>query len=124
MRSLFWIICFWLIVFGAGKFPSEATPPANLSLEYDLEGQNLLVSMDHITHDPREHRIRLIIVTTEGGEEEKFFYAAQSSPTVHSVKLPLKASAGDRISVKALCSEAGYAMEELTVKDKLKQIEE
>ncbi len=102
-----------------GSSQTFATPPRNIQLEYDFAKQQLHITMEHVTKNPRKHRIRRISVTVNNGPAKDFFYSSQTSGKGMDVIIPLKAKAGDVIHVKAVCSEAGSGTKEITVTEPL-----
>lgn len=80
-----------------------------------MESENLSVEILHVTRDPRKHRIRRILIAVNDGEPISLNFSAQTSPTMLKENIPLKASEGDVINVKAICSEAGYKEATITV---------
>jgi hypothetical protein len=94
---------------------AAAHPPSNMELTYDVEKGTLAIQARHVTRNPRDHRIRKVVITKNSEEPLEFFFSTQTTPTMFIEEIPLKAAAGDTIQVKAICSAAGSAEASLTV---------
>lgn len=109
-------IIFSLILISALIIPSAwATSPSAVKLTYDDKAKTLFIEVGHITHNQIRHRIREIIVDKNGQELNHFFYPKQETAEGMSQKMHLDAVSGDKITVKAICSEAGYKEEALVI---------
>ena len=92
-----------------------AHPPSGMTLSYDKEKEVLHIDISHVTHRPRKHFIRKVVVSKNEGVIDTVSFVQQTSSTALAVDVPVSAVAGDTLSVKAICSEAGIARESLTV---------
>lgn len=90
-------------------------PPAPIELQYDPQTKVLHAEIRHVTDNPRRHHIRRLYVYKNDAPIENFPYAKQTTPTSLIQDVPIEASSGDVIRVKAVCSEAGYKEETLIV---------
>jgi len=97
--------------------PGWAHPPQDIQLDYDLTAGLLHVSMKHVTVDPREHRIRKIVVYLNGEEVQEHYYVQQTSADGLKVDIELQAQPGDEISIKAICSKAGFSQARFIIPD-------
>lgn len=92
-----------------------AHPPTDIQLTYDRQVQNLHVEMVHVSHNLNKHRIRLITVFINDQEVKKLSYSSQSAPHKVIQDIPLKTNVGEKITIKAICSQAGSGTQSLTV---------
>lgn len=92
-----------------------ATPPSNIELEYDATERVLHITLRHVTHNVREHRIRRLIIYKNDEEIKSYYMPSQPSPKGIDKKVSLEAESGDEIRVKAICSEAGIGEATLTI---------
>ena len=92
-----------------------AHPPYKMELNYDQEKKNLHIEITHITHDPREHHIRKVLITQNDNEPVIRYFATQTTPSTLILDIPWEAKQNDVIRVKAICSEGGQKEETLVV---------
>lgn len=104
-----------VMFFLAWAGPAGAHPPTQIQLSYHAQDQLLHVTMQHVTRDPREHRIREIVVFVNGKDVGHHFFVQQTSARGLDEEIAVAAEAGDVIGVKAVCSQAGVGKAELTV---------
>lgn len=90
-------------------------PPATIELQYDSQTKVLHAEIGHVTHDQKGHHIRRLYVYMNDAPIENFPYAKQTTSTTLVQDVPMEASSGDVIRVKAVCSEAGYKEETLII---------
>jgi hypothetical protein len=90
-------------------------PPGPIDLQYDPQTKVLHAELRHVTDNQRQHHIRRLYVYKNDAPTQKFSYVKQTTATRLIQDVPLDASSGDTIRVKAVCSEAGYKEETLVI---------
>ena len=94
---------------------ARAHPPSSIDLQYNLPDKILHIEIKHVTHDPREHHIRKILISVNSGEPQVVYLSTQTTPAYDSEDISLEAKEGDLIRVEAVCSDAGRLEATLTV---------
>ncbi|MFH1359948.1 MAG: hypothetical protein ABIJ41_02805 [Candidatus Omnitrophota bacterium] len=94
---------------------ASAHPPSEIQLNYNQENQILHIVVSHNTHNLTKHRIRKVIVYLNDQEVLNKNYVKQMSASELVNDIAVQAKPGDIISVKAICSEAGYKQESLII---------
>ncbi len=89
--------------------------PGPIDLQYDPQTKVLHAELRHVTDNQRQHHIRRLYVYKNDAPTQKFSYVKQTTATRLIQDVPLDASSGDTIRVKAVCSEAGYKEETLVI---------
>lgn len=92
----------------------SAIPPQSMEAAYDADAKVLHVNIQHLSRNVKKHRIRKITVTKNDRESQDFFYPKQD-PQGLVVDIPFEAESGDKLIVKAFCSEAGSEEVEVSV---------
>ncbi|MGC9308360.1 MAG: PQQ-dependent sugar dehydrogenase [Thermoplasmatota archaeon] len=93
---------------------SEAHPPSEMELSYDLENQTLTVTITHVTIEPRSHRIYLVEVEKNGELILEREYDEQPENTFTDI-YNVAAQVGDVLTVTAYCSLYGSITKSLSV---------
>lgn len=86
---------------------SWATPPSEITLDYDFKTKNLHCEMNHPTRNVRKHYIRTIYVYLNDQEVDKQILNHQESASKALLDVPIDAKSGDVIRLKAICNDAG-----------------
>ncbi len=102
-----------LIVFLS--IPTEAHPPADVSLSFNANNNTLNVAITHTVSSPSSHYVAQVDIIKNDQTILSQKYTSQSSLSKFSYSYPLNASAGDILKAKASCSIAGSRTGELTV---------
>lgn len=92
-----------------------------VELNYDFEGQTLLVEIKHVARDPREDYVRKLVVFKNGEEVLTKYYKVQINPSQFTEELSVEAEDGDQISVKAYAVEGGSRKQSIVVKEDKKE---
>ncbi len=92
-----------------------AHPPDAIHLSYQEDTQILKIVVDHNARNIRDHFIRRIVVLHNKQEIRDEIFPTQSDHQTQIMDVSLKAENGDRIRVKAYCSQAGYKEKTLDI---------
>ena len=93
---------------------SEAHPPSEMDLSYDLENQTLTVTVTHVTIEPQSHRVYLVEVEKNGELYLDREYDEQPDNTFTDT-YNVEAQVGDVLTVTAYCSLYGSVTKSLSV---------
>jgi hypothetical protein len=106
------LIFLFLLVASSQAF---ATPPSDLKLSYDMDKHQLHIEMTHVTTNQRDHHVRKIEIQKddEPSIPVRFVKQTTSRQLIYDHSIELKSK--DTVRVKALCNEAGFAKESLTI---------
>ena len=97
-----------------------AASPSSIDISYDSKEKNLHIAVNHVTHDPREHYIRKILIYKNADTEPAIYrYVQQSSTQAQAEDVAIDLKPGDTIKVEAYCIEAGKAENTFTVPEDL-----
>lgn len=98
-------------------FPSIAAShsPSEITFQYDFVQKKLYIEMRHVTRKTRKHYIRRLFVYKNDQEVQVFTYTHQGPVITFIQDVDLEAVKGDRLRVKAICSDAGRIEETWTV---------
>lgn len=97
------------------SIPSEAHPPANVSLSYDQNNQTLNVTIMHTVSAPAGHYIARVEVTKNDQAVLSQNYTSQPSSYPFTYSYPVNATSGDVLKATATCSIRGSKPAEITV---------
>ncbi len=92
----------------------QAHPPGKIELSYDAKEHILTVKIDHVTNNTLKHYIRKLTLFKNDQELDSYYFVTQS-PQGLEEKIPLEAKSKDNIRVKAICKQAGYLEQTLTI---------
>ncbi len=93
---------------------SEAHPPSEMDLSYDLANQTLTVTVTHNTIEPESHRVYLVEVEKNGELYLDREYDEQPDDTFTDT-FDVAAQVGDVLTVTAYCSLYGSITKSLSV---------
>ena len=97
-----------------------AHAPSKIDLTYDADKKVLHLEMTHVSTNLLKHYIRKIIIYKNEEEVQNIYLVKQTTASTVVEDVPLEAKDGDVIRVKAICAEAGYKEESLTIREKEK----
>ena len=103
-------------------FSLQAHPPSSIQLDYDLQKKILHIEIKHISRNPREHRIRRIFIYVNDSEPRELYLSHQTTLASDIEDIELDAKPGDRIRVKAFCSDSGEKEATLVVTEPAEKI--
>ncbi|MDP2652662.1 MAG: hypothetical protein Q8Q08_01380 [Candidatus Omnitrophota bacterium] len=92
-----------------------ATPPQKMDAVYDPKTKVLTITIDHVSRNLREHRIRKVVVYRNDKEAGEYHYATQTSPSQLIQEIPIDILPEDTIRVEAICSDAGRKEESFVI---------
>ena len=98
-------------------FMAQATPPRDLTLEYDQAARTLHIHMTHISANVRKHHIRRIEVFKNDELVKAIRLVIQDTGRELSQDVTVEAKKGDVLRVKAICNQAGTAESSITVSE-------
>ncbi len=93
--------------------PVWATPPREIKLSYDKEGQILHVEAQHPSDRLERHYLRRLVVTQNGKEVQVLNYPRQVLAWGFSNDVVLAAQENDVIKVELFCSQGGNGSGEI-----------
>jgi len=111
------IVVFMLVITPFFGIQVLAHPPIDMSLEYDIDTDSLIVSMTHETPAPTIHYINKVDIRKN---DELFLsqdYDSQPTNAEFSYTFNLEAAFGDVISVTAYCNIQGSITRTITIED-------
>lgn len=92
-----------------------ASPPSDITLDYDAANESLHVTAQHPTDRQNRYFLRRIVIYKNGAEETAANFGFQRLAWGIDEQLPLKAQPGDRIKAEIFCSQGGSGEAEMTV---------
>ena len=95
-----------------------AHPPTSIELDYDIQEQRLHFVINHVSSNLRKHHIRKVVVKKNGKEKSVLHFPTQTRPRQLIGDLKIQAELDDTLSLKAICSQAGYLEESIIVTEK------
>lgn len=102
-----------LVLFSAGIV--EAHSPSDVSIDYDLENEELTVEITHSVTDTKSHYIENIVVQVDGETVIDENYTEQPDSTSFEYTYDLQAEKNSTIEATAYCSISGSASDTLTL---------
>ncbi len=96
---------------------AQATPPRDLTLEYDQAAKTLHIHMTHISANAHKHHIRRIEVFKNDELVKAIRLVTQDTGRELSQDVTVEAKKGDVLRIKAICNQAGTAESSLTVSE-------
>lgn len=112
-HSLAILSCF--IAFFAFSVIACANAPSNMTVAYNLETQELRVTITHPVSNPSTHYIFKVEIQKNGMMYNTSTYTSQPDPTSFTYTYQVNASAGDTLSVTATCIQGGSKTVQQTV---------
>jgi len=104
-----------LIVFCAIPFIVFANAPSGLAVSYNLETQDLQVTITHPVNDPTTHYIYKVELQKNGMIHNTSTYTSQPDPNSFTYTYRVNATTGDTIDVTASCIQGGSKTTRYTV---------
>jgi hypothetical protein len=98
-------------------FQVMAHPPVDMSLEYEIDTDSLIVTITHETPAPDLHYVNKIVIMKNDVEFLTEEYTSQPTNAVFSYTFNPDASIGDVIMVTAYCNIQGSITRMLTIED-------
>jgi len=92
-----------------------AHPPSRVELFYDLPTKMLKMEIYHFTRNVKRHHIRTVVISKNGEKIDTLYYSKQSQNNMHVVEKEINAVVGDRVEIKAYCSEGGTIEKSIVV---------
>lgn len=92
-----------------------ATPPMDVSINYDKEKKILHVSSAHPSDHLDKHYLRRIVIFKNDVEDKSVAYPRQKMPSGIEEDIAYDAKGDDVISVKIFCSQGGIGIAQTTV---------
>jgi hypothetical protein len=112
-HSLAILSCF--IAFFACSVIVCANAPSNMTIAYNLETQELRVTITHPVSNPSTHYIFNVEIQKNGMMYNTSTYTSQPDPTSFTYIYQVNASAGDSLSVTATCIQGGSKTAQQTI---------
>ncbi|MHA1864200.1 MAG: hypothetical protein ACTSWA_10570 [Candidatus Thorarchaeota archaeon] len=116
-KGLFLLGLFVTILLAGQLVTVDAHTPAQITLEYDFDLQELTVTVSHSVSDTNTHYIYEIIVEKNSALFTTESYTSQSSTSGMSDTISIPAVDGDVLSATAKCSISGQVSGQVTVVD-------
>jgi len=108
------IFCFVILILSSVKV--VAHPASSMSIDYDIESKELIVSMTHIVADPADHYISNITIEKNNVFYKSFEYISQPTSSSFTYNYSgIDAEVGDMFSVVSICNKGGQKSAILTV---------
>ncbi len=110
------VLMFGLIIFIILSINVTAHSPSSMSINYDVESQELVVSINHIVSDSTTHYIYNITVEKNNEFYKSFNYTSQPSSSSFTYTYSgIVGEVGDMFSVVARCNQGGQISKSLTI---------
>jgi hypothetical protein len=87
--------------------PAGATPPSDITVNYDKTTSQISVTITHVTPDPTTHYIRNVKININGRVVIDRDYTSQPTKDTFTYTYPVPVNAGDTVRVTATCNLAG-----------------
>lgn len=116
-KGLFLVGLFVTVLLAGQSVIVDAHTPAQITLEYDFDLQELTVTVSHSVSDTNSHYIYEIVVEKNSALFTTESYTSQSSTSGMSDTINIPAVDGDVLSVTAKCSISGQVSGQVTVVD-------
>jgi len=104
-----------LIVFSTIPFIVFANAPSGLTVSYNLQTQDLQVTITHPVNDPTAHYIYKVELQKNGLIHNTSTYTSQPDPNSFTYTYRINATTGDTIDVTASCIQGGSKTTQYTV---------
>ena len=103
---------------------ADAAPPTDIVATYDNEKGVLHLEITHTSHKLDKFYIRKVVVQKSKEENPQVLYfTRQNHPDKFITDVPLKAKAGDRITIEAYAKEGGFKEKSYTIPGPAKKAE-
>lgn len=89
--------------------------PSTLTAAYDLETQNLRITISHQVNDPTDHYISKVEIKKNGAIYNTSLYTEQPDASSFSYNYAVNATIGDTIDVVASCNQGGSKTTQYTI---------
>lgn len=96
-------------------FTVSAHSPSTLTVAYDLENQNLRITISHQVNDPTDHYISKVEIKKNGAIYNTSLYTEQPNANSFSYNYAVNATIGDTIDVVASCNQGGSKTTQYTI---------
>jgi len=103
------------VLFSAGTV--EAHAPSDVTIDYDIEEEELTVDITHSVGDPQTHYIENVVVEVDGTEEIDEEYEEQPDDTSFQYTYDLVVEPGSTIEVTAYCNQGGSGSDTYEVEE-------
>jgi len=103
------------VLFSAGTV--EAHAPSDVTIDYDIEEEELTVDITHSVEDPQDHYIENVVVEVDGTEEIDEEYDEQPDDTSFQYTYDLVVEPGSTIEVTAYCVRFGSGSDTYEVEE-------
>jgi len=100
----------------------QAHSPSDVSIDYDIEEEELTVSITHSVDDPQSHHIYNVVVEVDGTEEINEEYDEQPDDTNFQYTYDLVAEPGSTIEATAYCNQGGSGSDTYQVEDDVEDV--
>jgi hypothetical protein len=109
------VFLFCIIVVVVLPYSVCANAPSGLTVSYNLETQELSVTITHQVSDPTTHYIYKVEIQKNGADYNTSLYTSQPDPNSFTYIYNVNATTGDVITVKASCIQGGSKSIQYTV---------
>ena len=116
-KGLFLLGLFVTVLLAGQLVAVDAHTPAQITLEYDFDLQELTVTVSHSVSDTNTHYIYEIVVEKNSALFTTESYTSQSTTSGMSDTISVPAVDGDVLSATAKCSISGQISGQVTVVD-------
>lgn len=115
MRTTIYFILIMILTLPLMTIGATAHSPQDMQLAYDLETQNLDISITHIVTDPGNHYIYQIDIEKNDVLLLSEQYSSQPTVSTFTYNYTVNASVGDVLTVTGLCSITGSIQQTLSI---------
>ncbi len=109
------ILASFTVLFSAGTV--EAHSPSDVSIEYNMEEEELTVDITHSVGNPQSHYIYNVVVEVDGTEERNEEYEEQPDDTNFQYTYDLVVEPGSTIVATAYCNQGGSGSDTYEVEE-------
>jgi hypothetical protein len=109
------IILILITTMSTTTFTSSAHSPSIVTSSYNLQTQNLQVTITHQVADPTTHYIAKVEIKKNGATYNTSIYAEQPDPNTFTYSYTVNATIGDTIEVTASCIQGGSKTTQYTI---------
>ena len=110
------VLMFCLIIFVILSINVTAHSPSSMSINYDVESEELVVSINHVVSDSTTHYIYNITIEKNNEFYKSYDYTSQSSSSSFTyVYSGIVGTTGDIFYVVARCNQGGQISKSLTI---------
>lgn len=110
------VLIFGLLLVVILSLHGTAHSPSSMSISYNVESQELIVSINHIVSDSTTHYIDNITVEKNNEFYKSYEYTSQPSSSSFTYTYSgFVGTAGDIFSVVARCNQGGQIIKSLTI---------